>query len=82
MGNQRWLDPGIMLAYLAAMVYQGHVPLKLLDFERSVNVALGLPIIRASVDHSTAFDIAGRGVASGVSLIEALDFAARLAEMR
>jgi 4-hydroxythreonine-4-phosphate dehydrogenase len=58
------------------------VPLKLLDFEGGVNVALGLPIIRTSVDHGTAFDIAGRGVASGVSLIKALDFAARLAEMR
>ena len=43
---------------------QGHVPLKLLDFEGGVNVALGLPIIRTSVDHGTAFDIAGTGVAS------------------
>ena len=40
---------------------QGHVPLKLLDFEGGVNVALGLPIIRTSVDHGTAFDIAGTG---------------------
>jgi 4-hydroxythreonine-4-phosphate dehydrogenase len=61
---------------------QGHVPLKLLDFEGGVNVALGLPIIRTSVDHGTAFDIAGRGVASGVSLVKALEFAARLAGMR
>ena len=58
---------------------QGHVPLKLLDFEGGVNVALGLPIIRTSVDHGTAFDIAGQGVASGVSLVRALDFAANLA---
>src|SRR5262249_3525080 len=42
---------------------QGHVPLKLLDFEGGVNVALGLPIIRTSVDHGTAFDIAGKGIA-------------------
>ena len=58
---------------------QGHIPLKLLDFEGGVNVALGLPIIRTSVDHGTAFDIAYQGVASTVSLIKALDFAARLA---
>ena len=57
---------------------QGHVPLKLLDFEGGVNVALGLPIIRTSVDHGTAFDIAGKGVASTVSLVRALEFAARL----
>ena len=42
---------------------QGHIPLKLLDFEAGVNVALGLPIVRTSVDHGTAFDIAGQGVA-------------------
>jgi 4-phospho-D-threonate 3-dehydrogenase / 4-phospho-D-erythronate 3-dehydrogenase len=58
---------------------QGHVPLKLLDFEGGVNVALGLPIIRTSVDHGTAFDIAGQGVASPVSLVKALEFAAKLA---
>jgi 4-hydroxythreonine-4-phosphate dehydrogenase len=58
---------------------QGHVPLKLLDFEGGVNVALGLPIIRTSVDHGTAFDIAGHGVASGVSLVRALEMAVRLA---
>jgi len=61
---------------------QGHVPLKLLDFEGGVNVALGLPIIRTSVDHGTAFDIAGTGTASGVSLVKALEFAALLAEMK
>ncbi len=60
---------------------QGHVPLKLLDFEAGVNVALGLPIIRTSVDHGTAFDIAGQGIASTRSLVSALDFAARLASL-
>jgi 4-hydroxythreonine-4-phosphate dehydrogenase len=59
---------------------QGHVPLKLLDFEAGVNVALGLPIIRTSVDHGTAFDIAGKGTASTVSLIRAIEFAVRLSE--
>ncbi|SPF40016.1 4-hydroxythreonine-4-phosphate dehydrogenase [Candidatus Sulfopaludibacter sp. SbA4] len=58
---------------------QGHVPLKLLDFEGGVNITLGLPIIRTSVDHGTAFDIAGKGVASTVSLVRALEYAARLA---
>jgi 4-hydroxythreonine-4-phosphate dehydrogenase len=57
---------------------QGHVPLKLLDFEGGVNVALGLPIIRTSVDHGTAFDIAGKGIASTSSFIRALEFAARM----
>jgi len=58
---------------------QGHIPVKLLDFEGGVNVTLGLPIIRTSVDHGTAFDIAGKGVASTRSFIQALELAARLA---
>ena len=59
---------------------QAHaIAAKLLDFEAGVNVALGLPIIRTSVDHGTAFDIAGKGIASTVSLIRALEFAAKLA---
>jgi 4-hydroxythreonine-4-phosphate dehydrogenase len=58
---------------------QGHIPLKLLDFEGGVNVTLGLPIIRTSVDHGTAFDIAWKGVASTRSLVRALDLAAQLA---
>jgi 4-hydroxythreonine-4-phosphate dehydrogenase len=57
---------------------QGHIPSKLLDFEGGVNVALGLPIVRTSVDHGTAFDIAGKGVASTTSLIRALEFADKL----
>ncbi len=61
---------------------QGHIPLKLLDFEGGVNVALGLPIVRTSVDHGTAFDIAGQGIASTASFVRALDFAARLVQYR
>ncbi len=57
---------------------QGHIPSKLLDFEGGVNITLGLPIVRTSVDHGTAFDIAGRGDASTVSFIRALDYAVRL----
>jgi 4-phospho-D-threonate 3-dehydrogenase / 4-phospho-D-erythronate 3-dehydrogenase len=59
---------------------QGHVPLKLLDFEGGVNIALGLPIIRTSVDHGTAFDIAGKGQAQVGSFLKALDFAVSLAK--
>jgi 4-phospho-D-threonate 3-dehydrogenase / 4-phospho-D-erythronate 3-dehydrogenase len=57
---------------------QGHIPSKLLDFEGGVNIALGLPIIRTSVDHGTAFDIAGKGIASTHSLIRAMEFAEKL----
>jgi 4-hydroxythreonine-4-phosphate dehydrogenase len=57
---------------------QGHIPLKLLDFEGGVNVALGLPIVRTSVDHGTAFDIAGKGIASTSSLLRAIELALRL----
>jgi 4-hydroxythreonine-4-phosphate dehydrogenase len=57
---------------------QGHIPLKLLDFEAGVNVALGLPIVRTSVDHGTAFDIAGQDIASTTSLLRAVEFALRL----
>ena len=61
---------------------QGHIPLKLLAFESGVNVSLGLPIIRTSVDHGTAFDIAGKGLADPGSLLEALRMAERLAGRR
>ncbi|HEY5875586.1 MAG TPA: 4-hydroxythreonine-4-phosphate dehydrogenase PdxA [Ilumatobacteraceae bacterium] len=57
---------------------QGHIPSKLLDFESGVNVALGLPIVRTSVDHGTAFDIAWTGAASTTSLVSALELAARM----
>jgi 4-hydroxythreonine-4-phosphate dehydrogenase len=57
---------------------QGHVPSKLLDFEGGVNIALGLPIVRTSVDHGTAFDIAGQGIASTRSLIRAMEYADKL----
>lgn len=57
---------------------QGHIPMKLLAFDEGVNVTLGLPIIRTSVDHGTAFDIAGKGIASEESIIAALDLSSRL----
>jgi 4-hydroxythreonine-4-phosphate dehydrogenase len=66
-------------AVIACYHDQGLIPVKLLAFGRAVNVTLGLPIIRTSVDHGTAFDIAGRGVADPTSLVEAILLAARLA---
>jgi len=72
---------------------QGHIPVKLLGFNidpetgvwkalSGINVTLGLPIIRTSVDHGTAFDIAGLGIANADSLVEAIDYALRLAAVR
>lgn len=72
---------------------QGHIPVKLLGFAidpetgrwdsmSGVNITLGLPIIRTSVDHGTAFDIAGKGIANADSMIEAIDYALALASAR
>jgi len=66
-------------AVIACYHDQGLIPVKLVAFGRAVNVTLGLPIIRTSVDHGTAYDIAGRGVADHSSLVEAVRLAARLA---
>jgi 4-hydroxythreonine-4-phosphate dehydrogenase len=67
-------------AVVACYHDQGLIPVKLLAFGRAVNVTLGLPIVRTSVDHGTAFDIAGRGIADHSSLVEAVRLAARLAK--
>jgi 4-hydroxythreonine-4-phosphate dehydrogenase len=80
-------------AVIAMYHDQGHIPVKLLGFEidpatgrwqelSGVNITLGLPIIRTSVDHGTAFDIAGKGIANERSLIEAIEYAERLAAGR
>jgi 4-phospho-D-threonate 3-dehydrogenase / 4-phospho-D-erythronate 3-dehydrogenase len=61
---------------------QGHIPMKLMGFDEGVNVSIGLPIIRTSVDHGTAFDIAGRGIARHASMVEALRVAAQMARAR
>ena len=66
-------------AYVCMYHDQGHIPLKALAFDEAINVTLGLPVVRTSVDHGTAFDIAWRGVASPTSLFEAVRLAARLA---
>lgn len=61
---------------------QGHIPIKLIAFDTAVNVSLGLPIDRCSVDHGTAFDIAGTGKANHVNMLAALDYAGKLAASR
>lgn len=72
---------------------QGHIPLKVLGFnwdpqtgkmlpQRGVNITLGLPIIRVSVDHGTAFDVAGKGVAAEDALLSSIDYATRMAEYK
>jgi 4-hydroxythreonine-4-phosphate dehydrogenase len=61
---------------------QGLIPLKLLHFTDAVNLTLGLPIVRTSVDHGTAYDIAGRGIADPSSLIAAIKMAAKIAGAR
>jgi 4-hydroxythreonine-4-phosphate dehydrogenase len=66
-------------AVIACYHDQGLIPVKLIAFGHAVNVTLGLPIIRTSVDHGTAFDIAGKGIADEGSLVEAILLAARLA---
>ncbi|MGH6806284.1 MAG: PdxA family dehydrogenase, partial [Ensifer adhaerens] len=58
---------------------QGLIPVKYLGLEKGVNITLGLPFVRTSPDHGTAFDIAGRGIADPASLETAIDYAARLA---
>jgi len=65
-------------AVIACYHDQGLIPVKMAAFGRAVNVTLGLPIVRTSVDHGTAFDIVGRGVADASSMIEAVLLAARL----
>ena len=80
-------------AVIAMYHDQGHIPVKLLGFHvnsatgqwkglNGVNITLGLPIIRTSVDHGTAFDIAGMGIANEDSLVEAIEYAERLAHGR
>lgn len=66
-------------AVIAMYHDQGHIPIKTHGFERSVTVTLGLPIVRTSVDHGTAFDIAWQGVAHEESMVEAICLAAQLA---
>jgi 4-phospho-D-threonate 3-dehydrogenase / 4-phospho-D-erythronate 3-dehydrogenase len=65
-------------AVIAMFHDQGHIPVKVHGFEQSVSVALGLPILRTSVDHGTAFDIAGKGIADELSMRESVRVAAEI----
>jgi 4-hydroxy-L-threonine phosphate dehydrogenase PdxA len=69
---------GEFQAVIALYHDQGNIPIKVFGFEKSVSLALGLPFLRTSVDHGTAFDIAGRGIAQSESMSEAIKLAARL----
>ena len=66
-------------AVIAMYHDQGHIPIKVHDWARSVSVNLGLPFVRTSVDHGTAFDIAGRGIADSESMLESIRVAVSLA---
>ncbi|HHP7243782.1 MAG TPA: 4-hydroxythreonine-4-phosphate dehydrogenase PdxA [Elainellaceae cyanobacterium] len=83
--GQAWygIDPSATHdAYLALYHDQGLIPVKLMAFDRAVNTTIGLPFIRTSPDHGTAFDIAGRGIADATSFRAALDLAVELAHQR
>jgi 4-hydroxythreonine-4-phosphate dehydrogenase len=69
-------------AYLAMYHDQGLIPVKLLAFDRAVNTTIGLPFVRTSPDHGTAFDIAAKGIADPASTIEAITLAIELAKIR
>ena len=66
-------------AVIAMYHDQGHIPIKVHDWAKSVSVNLGLPFIRTSVDHGTAFDIAGKGIADAESMLESIRTAVSLA---
>ena len=69
-------------AYVVMYHDQGLIPFKMLAFDRGVNITLGLPIVRTSVDHGTAFDIAWKSEASPESLIQSILWAVRLSEAK
>lgn len=69
-------------AYLALYHDQGLIPVKLLAFDRAVNTTIGLPFVRTSPDHGTAFDIAGQGIAQATSMRSAIELAIELVQQR
>ncbi|MBD2692403.1 4-hydroxythreonine-4-phosphate dehydrogenase PdxA [Anabaena catenula] len=88
-----WVKPGIAWfgnseiknpadAYLALYHDQGLIPVKLMAFDRAVNTTIGLPFVRTSPDHGTAFDIAGKGIADATSMKEAINLAVELVNRR
>ncbi|TAD75103.1 MAG: 4-hydroxythreonine-4-phosphate dehydrogenase PdxA [Oscillatoriales cyanobacterium] len=84
--GRAWFGPeipaGLPDAYLALYHDQGLIPVKLMAFDRAVNTTIGLPFVRTSPDHGTAFDIAGQGIADPTSMIEAIHWAIALIATR
>ncbi|WP_233501874.1 4-hydroxythreonine-4-phosphate dehydrogenase PdxA [Acaryochloris thomasi] len=83
--GQAWYGPGIDAphdAYLALYHDQGLIPVKLMAFDRAVNTTIGLPFVRTSPDHGTAFDIAGQGIADATSMRAAIELAIELTAHR
>ncbi|MDJ0716104.1 MAG: 4-hydroxythreonine-4-phosphate dehydrogenase PdxA [Prochloraceae cyanobacterium] len=81
-GDDRDGKSNIADAYLALYHDQGLIPLKLMAFDRAINTTIGLPFIRTSPDHGTAFDIAGKGFANANSMKEAINLAVELVRRR
>ncbi|MBD2361926.1 4-hydroxythreonine-4-phosphate dehydrogenase PdxA [Anabaena minutissima FACHB-250] len=79
-GNSHGQNPAD--AYLALYHDQGLIPVKLMAFDRAVNTSIGLPFVRTSPDHGTAFDIAGQGIADSTSMKAAIELAAELVTQR
>ncbi len=83
--GQAWFHgktDGVADGFLALYHDQGLIPVKLMAFDRAVNTTIGLPFVRTSPDHGTAFDIAGRGIADGTSMAEAIGWAVELVRSR
>jgi 4-hydroxythreonine-4-phosphate dehydrogenase len=84
--GQAWFgthpQPHAADAYLALYHDQGLIPVKLMAFDRAINTTIGLPFVRTSPDHGTAFDIARLGIADARSMVEAIKLAAKLVESR
>jgi 4-hydroxythreonine-4-phosphate dehydrogenase len=82
--GQAWFgthpDPQAADAYLALYHDQGLIPVKLMAFDRAINTTIGLPFVRTSPDHGTAFDIAGKGIADPRSMLAAIHLAAELVD--
>ncbi|MGF1481894.1 MAG: 4-hydroxythreonine-4-phosphate dehydrogenase PdxA [Cyanophyceae cyanobacterium] len=82
--GQAWYGGSARAAdgYLALYHDQGLIPVKLMAFDRAVNTTIGLPFVRTSPDHGTAFDIAGKGIADATSMLEAIQLAMELVKQR
>lgn len=80
--NQKSKIQNVADAYLALYHDQGLIPVKLMAFNRAVNTTIGLPFVRTSPDHGTAFDIAGQGIADATSMKAAIALAIELSDRR